>query len=409
MKDALILLCATLGLVLGIVGFLTVIPPGGGAPDEPLAALYHALGLFVLNPSPRGLPAGEPAWAVTALWAAHFLAPLTLASVAIDAARSFLSRRERSYRFREGHTIVCGLGRTALLCVEEIVAASGPRAVVVVELHRDNPNLPRLRELSVAVVHGSMTDEAVLERAGIRGARRFLALAPDDLLNLNSATAARRHARAEGFAVYVQILDAKLMQNLPESLAREMRFLNTHEIAADALIRDRRLTRGYEDAYVVAGFGNFGRMTLKALLRDDEARHDRFFVIDEAAEQKLRAFLDTFGFEGRDVRAVKGDLHDPACWEAIRADLAERPVKEEGGPPREPLVLVCTDHDVSNLSLALSIRRRYFTSAAIYCRLFGEVAFEEDMTRGHRIETYRVADLLRKNLPQDLFGKAIGG
>jgi hypothetical protein len=254
-----------------------------------------------------------------------------------------------------------------------------------------------------------MTDEAVLERAGIRGARRFLALAPDDLLNLNSATAARRHARAEGFAVYVQILDAKLMQNLPESLAREMRFLNTHEIAADALIRDRRLTRGYEDAYVVAGFGNFGRMTLKALLRDDEARHDRFFVIDEAAEQKLRAFLDTFGFEGRDVRAVKGDLHDPACWEAIRADLAERPVKEEGGPPREPLVLVCTDHDVSNLSLALSIRRRYFTSAAIYCRLFGEVAFEEDMTRGHRIETYRVADLLRKNLPQDLFGKAIGG
>jgi hypothetical protein len=265
-----------------------------------------------------------------------------------------------------------------------------------------------VRALGVGVVFGSMTEPSALRRAGVEGARRFLALANDDILNLNAATAARGLNRARDFAAYVQVLDAKLQENLPGSLKRDLRLLNTHEIAADALVRDRRLTRGYEDAYVIAGFGGFGQAMLRALLRDDEALHDRFFVIDRDADLKVRAFLETFGHEGRDVHALRGDLHDPAPWKAVRADIAARPAaqaEEGGGAAREPLVLVCTDNDVSNLSLALSIRRRHFQSAAIYCRMFGEVAFEAEMVRGHRIETYRVADLLRKNLPADLLGR----
>ena len=43
--------------------------------------------------------------------------------------------------------------------------------------------------------------------------------------------------------------------------------------------------------------------------------------------------------------------------------------------------------------------------SVIYCRLFGEVSFEADMTKGHKIETYRVADLLRKNLPDEVLGR----
>ena len=66
MKDVLIVVAGCAGLALGVVGFHTVRPPGG-APDGILEALYHTLGLFVLNPPPRGLPAGEPGWAVAAL------------------------------------------------------------------------------------------------------------------------------------------------------------------------------------------------------------------------------------------------------------------------------------------------------------------------------------------------------
>lgn len=401
MRNALLGAAGALGFLLGVLGFASVRPPGVAEPCTLVAAVYHALGLFVLNAGPNGLPAGEPAWAVTVLWVAHFLAPLSLASVLVDAFVSVFSRRDRSYAGKEGHTVICGIGRTALLCVEELVAAGSARDLLVVELFRDCPQLPRIRELGIAVVFGSMTDEATLQRAGVEGASRFLAFANDDILNINAATTAKRLNRAREFTAVAQVTDARLFENLPESLKREIRFLNTHEIAADALVRTSRLARGYEDAYVIAGFGNFGQMVLKALLREETvAREDRFFVLDRDADEKVRMFVETFGFDDRDVRPVRGNLHDPALWQKIRDDLAREP--REGNP--EPLVLVCTDNDLSNLSLALSIRRRYVRESVIHCRLFGEVSFEQEMVRGHKIETYRVSELLRRNLPADVLG-----
>lgn len=412
MRNVILGACGAAGFLLGVIGFLFVRPPGGGAPVGLLPALYHALGLFVLNPGPHGLPAGEPAWAVATLWVAHFLAPLSLASVLVDAFLTVIARRDRSYARKEGHTVVCGLGRTGLLCVEEFVKNAGARDLVVVELFADCPQLPRIRELGVRVVHGSMVDETTLRRAGIERAHRFLALANDDILNINAATTARRLNRAQDFAAVAHVADAKLRDNLPATLMSEIRFLNTHELAADALVRLKRLAHGYEDAYVIAGFGNFGQMVLKALLREETvAREDRFFVLDKDADEKVRMFVEAFGFEDRDVRPLRGNLHDPALWKGIREALGGANASESagaGGEPagrREPLVLVCTDNDVSNLSLALSIRRRYVKSSVIYCRLFGEVSFEPEMVRGHKIETYRVSDLLRQNVPADLLGK----
>lgn len=399
-RDILLAGSAGAAFALGMAGFMLVRAPGAAGPFDFLHALYHTLGLYVLNPPPRGLPDGDPAWAVSMLWVAHFLAPLSLATVVVDACILMLQRGERSFTHRRGHTVICGLGRTATLCAEEIVRNGSPRDVVVVELFGDNPQLPQIRKLGVGVVLGSMTDEAALRRAGIEHARAFLALASDDILNINAATAARKLAQANDFEVFAQVIDAKLHQNLPDSLKAQIRFLNTHEVAAEALVRERRLVHGYEDAYVIAGFGNFGQMVLKALLRDDTAVEDRFFVIDRDAPEKVRVFLETFGFEGRDVRPMKGNLHDPDVWKGIREALAA-----PDAPQREPLVLVCTDNDVTNLSLSLSIRRRYVRTAAIHCRMFGEVSFEEDMVRGQQIETYRVADLLRRNLPQGLLGR----
>jgi hypothetical protein len=398
-RDILLGLSAGAAFGLGLAGFLVVRPPGG-APLDFLHALYQTIALYVVNPPARGLPAGEPTWAVSALWVAHFLAPLSLATVVVDACLLLLERGERSFARRQGHTIVSGIGRTAILCVEEIVRSGSARDVVVVELYPDNAHLPRLRALGVGIVMGSMKDEAALRRAGIEGARAFLALSEDDILNINAATLARRLAGARGFQVFAQVIDAKLHQNLPASLKAQIRFLNTHEVAADALIRERRIAHGYEEAFVIAGFGNFGQMVLKALLREDADLHDRFFVLDRDAEEKVRSFLETFDVEGRDVRPLRGNLHDPALWRTIRDALAA-----PDSPPREPLVLVCTDNDVSNLSLALSIRRRWVRSAAIHCRMFGEVSFEQDMVRGQQIETYRVADLLRRSLPPETLGQ----
>jgi voltage-gated potassium channel Kch len=399
LKNRLILAAGGGAFLLGLIGFICWESPGGEPPGL-LHAAYYTLGLFVLSPSPAGLPSGQPAWAVAILWIAHFLAPLSLASFVIDALFSLLKGRDRSFHGKEGHTIVCGLGKTALLTVEEILKSDSPRDVVVVELFPDCPQLPGVREKGVGVVMGSMEEEAVLRRAGAAGAKRFLAFANDDILNINAVTAARRLHQSGKLTRVAQVTDVKLVENLPEALKKEIIFLNTYEISADALVSSKRLTHGYEDAYVVAGFGHFGQMVLKALIQDQAtAEGDRLYVLDRDADEKVRMFLETFGFESRDVRPIQGNLHDPALWRRVRDDLAKG---ETSG--RDPIVLVCTDNDVSNLSLALSIRRRHVKESVIYCRLFGEVSFEADMTKGHKIETFRVADLLRRNLPPVVLG-----
>jgi Trk K+ transport system NAD-binding subunit len=110
-----------------------------------------------------------------------------------------------------------------------ILAASAGFFLGVVELFKDNPLLPRVIARGVGVVMGSMDEEVVLRRAGLAGARRFLALANDDILNINAATVARRLNRARSFTAVAQISDARLRENLPASLAREITFLNPFE------------------------------------------------------------------------------------------------------------------------------------------------------------------------------------
>ncbi|MHC4777289.1 MAG: NAD-binding protein [Planctomycetota bacterium] len=399
MRNSMILAAAALAFGLALIGFLGLGPQGGESMPV-LHALYHSLGLFVLNPAPGGLPSSGPAWAQAVLWIAHFLAPLSLASFILEALLSMLKGRRKSFVGKEGHTIVCGLGRTALLTVEEIIKRKPASDVVVVELFPDCPQLPGVIDLGVGVVMGSMEEEAVLKKAGGRGARNFLALSHDDILNINAVTTAKRLNGSPGLTTVAQVSDVKLVENLPPSLKKEILFLNTYGIAADALVASKRLTHGYEDAYVVAGFGHFGQMMLKALIEDDAtSKGDRLYVLDRDADEKVRMFLETFGFEDRDVRPVQGNLHDPALWRKVQGDL-----REGENSSRDPIVLVCTDNDVSNLSLALSIRRRHVKESVIYCRLFGEVSFETEMTKGHKIETFRVADLLRRNFPPVVLG-----
>ncbi len=394
MKNVLILLVGATALALGLVGYLSLTPEGG-APLDFLSALYRSLSLFVLNPGPEGLPSGEPAWAVALVHVACFLAPLSLASFVVEAVLAVVRGGKRSYRAKTEHTIVCGLGRTAAMIIERLVAREGAASVIVVEINPDNPLLPRVRELGVGVVMGDMQEEAVLLDAGVALARRFLALAPKDILNINASTTARGLHRGKRLRAFAQVTDAGLLENLPERLKKEVTFLNPYRIAADALVKLKRLTRGYEDTYVIVGFGNFGQMVLRALLEDPAtAQGDIFFVVDRDGAEKLRIFADTFGHDPAPLFPVPGNLHDPAVWEGLRASIEE----EGATKKRKPIALICTDNDVLNLSLSLSIRRRFLPDAAIYTRMFGEVSFEAEMISGEKIATYRVAELLQKNL-----------
>ena len=142
------------------------------------------------------------------------------------------------------------------------------------------------------------------------------------------------------------------------------------------------------------------KINLKEVWRQS---HVGLRLLDREAEEKGRTFRQAFGAGEYDIFPVEGDLHDPDLWTRVLGDIDETHAKEE--KKYEPIVLVCTDNDVSNLSLALTIRRLYFKDALIHCRLFGEVSFEKEMTKGHNIETYRIDELLRRNLPPEVLGR----
>lgn len=163
-----------LALLLGYIGYRD--PAVGQLSD--LEALYRSIQLFSVegNFPDRNLP--------LALEIARFLAPAVLASAAILAV--FAVARERSQtlriRFRRGHTLIIGLGRTGATIARRLHDEG--RDVVVIEADASNPQALGLRTRGIPVVAGSGTDKAVLERARIAQAQRCLICAGDDSVNL---------------------------------------------------------------------------------------------------------------------------------------------------------------------------------------------------------------------------------
>ena len=96
-------------------------------------------------------------------------------------------RRSRMLDRITGHDIVCGWGRMGKAAVAEL--RRGRRPVVVVERNPDK--VRALEELSVPVVAGDATSDAVLRLAGIGRARGLVACLNDDAHNVYTVLVAR--------------------------------------------------------------------------------------------------------------------------------------------------------------------------------------------------------------------------
>jgi voltage-gated potassium channel len=88
------------------------------------------------------------------------------------------------------HIIVCGVGTTGIHVVQELITTGWP--VVAIDL--DAHHLDRVQELSsglLPTIQGDATEDATLERAGIRRAKGLVAALTDDKFNLYIVVTAR--------------------------------------------------------------------------------------------------------------------------------------------------------------------------------------------------------------------------
>lgn len=96
-------------------------------------------------------------------------------------------RRRRTIEQLRDHVVICGFGRVGRRVAAEVSAAGVP--LVVVDVHE--AAVEAAGGAGALVVHGDGTDDADLERAGLRSARALVACADSDEKNLYITLSAR--------------------------------------------------------------------------------------------------------------------------------------------------------------------------------------------------------------------------
>jgi Trk K+ transport system NAD-binding subunit len=370
-------------------------------------ALYDALGLFTFASNRFGWP-HHPL-----LRFFYFLAPAVSASALIGAFGKLVAERGSLLVGRlGGHAVVGGLGNLGSTLARHLVR-HGHR-VIAIERHEEAPGVAELRgQAAATVVVGDMTSSLTLRRARCHRAASVFFTAPSDVANLDAAFHVRRLAREAQVAhpptVYAHVYDAGLSEALEEHLGRvgerEVRIVpfNSYRFAAKSLlaqlVRDRLLEarrlpgtdgivlartrwpegdaalsepRGApaelaedrrrllaalrlasldpgsaalpEDRLAVIGMGRFGRSVARELL-DAAPPGARFLIIERSDEHYARSAAAFSDEERARFELYAGD----ATSAAAGARIAEF---------RPTAVIVCTDNDLSNLRLAVDLRRR---------------------------------------------------
>lgn len=382
-------------------------------------ALYYAIGLFAMAGNRFDFPRS------TVLRVDYLLAPLIAASAVFGVFARILEERAPLFlrRFRN-HTVIGGLGRLGMTIARH--EHRRKNTFIALELNELAPQVGDAHELgSGHVLLGDMTSTALLQRARVHLARRVFLTANSDVANLDAAFHVRALGHAARVKnppkVYVHVFDAGLSDSLEKHLrARhpaeaDIIPFNSYRFAAKALVamllRDgivpllrvapglalvrtswprggdalredavsredalaedkRRLFAAFRlgadespanERLVLVGMGRFGHALARNLLDHggpraqgpsrEGAHLPRFLVIDRSKE-RYDAQLDTFApHERARFESYIGDPTEARCLDRIEAY-------------NPSAALVCTDHDLGNLRIALDLHERKIRTVA---------------------------------------------
>lgn len=355
-----------------------------------LEAAYYTMGLFLGGENPIGWPSDGPGWAVALARLAYFGCPLVLAWAVLEGvlkftrrfARTFLASPERQIDAMEGHVVLGGLGKLGNMVVEMLVA--GGVKVVVVENNTENQYLKDMERLKVPVFVGDMTVPDNLERAGIRRARKMIAICGDDIANLDACHIARRLNK--DLTACCQVTDVQLKKLVEEAAEMEIESFNSYDIAAKNLVRAEIVgTVGSEAAplFILAGIGRFGRMMAENLIETYGDRELKILIVDRRGDHIGRVLRGTSPrgeefFDEADI--YQADITDPYVWRDIR----------DANEVNRGTVVLCTDNDINNINTALMIEDQIGREILVVSRMFRDVSFMEG-----REDRFKVAVLSR--------------
>jgi Trk K+ transport system NAD-binding subunit len=365
------------------------------------ARAYYALGLFVLGGLDLGTPVDGPLLGRVMLWSAYFLAPLITASALIETAVRLVSPLALRVRPLTRHVVLAGAGRLTLLYVRRLRERDTGRTIVVVEREPDRSFVGELRAAHRAVVvTGDITNDQVLKSLRLDRAHKVLLLTDDDFANLDAAARIMRLAPRLKGRIVAHVSNLGFMRETADSsVGRACEIFNGHESAARSLVRNQLLERFHatpeRDLVVLAGFGRFGQTVLHQLQEHARGSFGYVVIIDIEADSKARAFEDQPGFAGDYERMVAdGDLLDPDIWRRV-SDVAR-------ARAQEPVVILASGNDGTNLHAALMVRKRH-PAAFVIVRSFGASPFTTEVARDAGVHAFDLAELVRSAMPEAWF------
>lgn len=359
---------AVVVFVVATFGFRHVELVGGQGSDWP-QSLFQAFLLFFPNPS--SLPEhGEPIW-FWSLWLCYFAAPIWTFRLLAKVGAQILAllKTDGVGSHVHDHIIIIGLGTHGRAILKSLRERPEYRSRTFVVVDREDSNLkiaaddwgdlcrnkpPRRRgwrKPEIVLKRGDLSEggasRQVLRNLGVPRSGEIYVTTDSDIINLNTALAASELGAPRTPTALISDPEfSETLLNKGILDRRQARPVNLYDVGAqDLLNKGKGLTEASK--VVLLGFGRFGSAVARALIKGANVR--AIAVLDRDAEQKVEAFRRWPGVPPHvTVRAIRGEIRDRAKFEeAVQA------VRESSSDSTPIHVVVCTDQDVANITMAL--------------------------------------------------------
>ena len=338
-------------IVLGTIGFEQ-------QGKDLLESIYRAFALltFEVPFSPEPVP-----WE---LQIARFAAPLLTALGLAATVMTVLRDRTDKFRARltSGHVVICGLGDRGVALLDSFLYSG--EEVVVIEVEETSPTVNAARARAVPTLIGDARDPKLLEAAGVRRARRVVAVCSGDNVNAAIVAAVRELAPVgEKNPVHVNahLSDASLCDDLTAHSMEVkdgvlVEWFNIERIAAKALLSDYfgdgPHSQKPREPESIRGIGVVGTGAMAASLVAETARHWGPLVRKGMA----RPLPVTIVGEGADRLHTSIDREIRGIDAAIALSSIERVTGDPTELSHLQVLFVCIDDPLAGVREALGIR-----------------------------------------------------
>jgi Trk K+ transport system NAD-binding subunit len=384
----------------GLLGFML----GVGVSERPdlaeaglLTKAYYTLGLFVLGGLDLGTPTGGPVYGRILLWVAYFAAPIWTASAVFATILHALRPRVWHVRSIRKKIVIFGGGELTLGFLNRIKASGNAHRVVVIVDESQNPDLDELRSyhrVRVFVFSGKPLSR--LRRYPLHKAHKFLLLSDSDEINFELASRFLDHDPQLASKIVYHVSDLRFLRVMQDTrVVQQCTSFNQYELAATQLARGQLMQRfdatAHRDTVVLVGFGRFGQSILEQLEKHASGAFSRVAIIDQFAEKRALIADEHVETERTYSRhTYQGDVNDPEIWNRLFRELV---IGEE-----EPVFVITTGDDQTNLRCAIWLRKR-FHNALIISRTLAPSYFAKGVCNEHDIVSVNTAQLVETSIP----------